>query len=63
MQNSLQIVLVLLVNENKTTKSKGFTSLITVEVKTATETRKVAGTLLNGLGGRISNTRILNVYT
>ena len=41
------------VNENKTTKSKGFTSLIIVEVKTATETRKVAGTLLNGLGGRI----------
>lgn len=39
--------------EHKTTKSKGFTSLITVEVKTATETRKVAGTLLNGLGPRI----------
>lgn len=41
------------VNELKTTKSKGFTSLITVEVKTANETRKVAGTLLNGLGPRI----------
>ncbi|WP_313893696.1 phosphoglycerate dehydrogenase [Psychrobacillus sp.] len=41
------------VTEHKTTKSKGFTSLITVEVKTATETRKVAGTLLNGLGPRI----------
>ncbi|WP_391203995.1 phosphoglycerate dehydrogenase [Psychrobacillus sp. L4] len=43
----------IVVNELKTTKSKGFTSLITVEVKTATETRKVAGTLLNGLGARI----------
>lgn len=43
----------IIVNEHKTTKSKGFTSLITVEVKTATETRKVSGTLLNGLGARI----------
>ncbi|TQR15300.1 phosphoglycerate dehydrogenase [Psychrobacillus soli] len=43
----------IVVNEHKTTKSKGFTSLITVEVKTATETRKVSGTLLNGLGARI----------
>ena len=43
----------IVVNEQKTTKSKGFTSLITIEVKTATETRKVAGTLLNGLGARI----------
>jgi D-3-phosphoglycerate dehydrogenase len=43
----------IVVNELKTTKSKGFTSLITVEVKTANETRKVAGTLLNGLGARI----------
>jgi len=41
------------VNELKTSKSKGFTSLITVEMKTANGTRKVAGTLLNGLGGRI----------
>lgn len=41
------------VNELKTTKSKGFTSLITIEMKTASGTRKVAGTLLNGLGGRI----------
>lgn len=41
------------VNEHKTPKSKGFTSLITIEVKTEIETRKVAGTLLNGLGGRI----------
>ncbi|MFJ8066604.1 phosphoglycerate dehydrogenase [Psychrobacillus sp. NPDC096426] len=43
----------IVVNEHKTTKSKGFTSLITVEVKTAAETRKVSGTLLNGLGARI----------
>lgn len=43
----------IVVNEHKTTKSKGFTSLITVEVKTAKETRKVSGTLLNGLGARI----------
>ena len=41
------------INELKTTNSKGFTSLITVEVKTPTESRKVSGTLLNGLGGRI----------
>lgn len=41
------------VNELKTSKSKGFTSLITVEMKTATGKRKVAGTLLNGLGSRI----------
>ena len=37
------------VNELKTSKFKGFTNLITVEIKTATGTRKVAGTLLNGL--------------
>ncbi|SES42648.1 phosphoglycerate dehydrogenase [Psychrobacillus sp. OK032] len=43
----------IVVNEHKTTTSKGFTNLITVEVKTATETRKVSGTLLNGLGARI----------
>ena len=43
----------IVVNELKTTKAKGFTSLITVEVKTASATRKVAGTLLNGLGPRI----------
>lgn len=41
------------VNELKTSKSKGFTSLITIEIKTSAGTRKVAGTLLNGLGGRI----------
>ncbi|GGA46343.1 phosphoglycerate dehydrogenase [Psychrobacillus lasiicapitis] len=43
----------IVVNEHKTTKSKGFMSLITVEVKTDKETRKVSGTLLNGLGARI----------
>ncbi len=43
----------IVVNELKTSKSKGFTSLITVEIKTAKETRKVSGTLLNGLGARI----------
>lgn len=41
------------INENKTTTAKGFTNLITVEVKTANETHTVAGTLLNGLGARI----------
>ena len=41
------------INENKTTTAKGFTNLITVEVKTANETHSLAGTLLNGLGARI----------
>jgi D-3-phosphoglycerate dehydrogenase / 2-oxoglutarate reductase len=41
------------VNENKNPQAKGFTNLITVEIKTKTQTRKVAGTLLNGLGSRI----------
>ncbi|MED3661071.1 phosphoglycerate dehydrogenase [Ureibacillus sp. FSL K6-8385] len=41
------------INENKTTTAKGFTNLITVEVKTENETHSVAGTLLNGLGARI----------
>lgn len=39
--------------EQKTSQSKGFTSLITVEVLTKLERRKVSGTLLNGLGARI----------
>ncbi|WP_223643534.1 phosphoglycerate dehydrogenase [Planococcus sp. 4-30] len=43
----------IVVSEQKTTESKGFTSLITVEVKTAKGTRKAAGTLLNGQGARI----------
>ncbi|KYG90709.1 phosphoglycerate dehydrogenase [Metasolibacillus sp. FSL H7-0170] len=41
------------INEHKTTTAKGFTNLITVEIKTANETHTVAGTLLNGLGPRI----------
>jgi D-3-phosphoglycerate dehydrogenase / 2-oxoglutarate reductase len=41
------------VNEQKTTSTKGFTNLLTVEVKTKSKTTKVAGTLLNGLGTRI----------
>ncbi|RKJ38291.1 phosphoglycerate dehydrogenase, partial [Butyricicoccus sp. 1XD8-22] len=41
------------INEHKTTTAKGFTNLITVEVKTDNEVHSVAGTLLNGLGARI----------
>lgn len=41
------------INEHKTTTAKGFTNLITVEVKTDNEVHTVAGTLLNGLGARI----------
>ncbi|MCP8615288.1 phosphoglycerate dehydrogenase [Salirhabdus salicampi] len=41
------------VNEHKTTQTKGFTNLITVEVKTETGEKRVAGTVLNGLGPRI----------
>lgn len=41
------------INEHKTTTAKGFTNLVTVEIKTETETHSVAGTLLNGLGARI----------
>ena len=41
------------INEHKTTTAKGFTNLVTVEVKTDKETHSVAGTLLNGLGARI----------
>ncbi|MCJ1907953.1 phosphoglycerate dehydrogenase [Planococcus ruber] len=43
----------IMVNESKSTTSRGFTNLITVEVKTAKGTRKAAGTLLNGQGARI----------
>lgn len=43
----------IVVNEQKTTEAKGFTSLITVEVKTAKGIRKAAGTLMNGQGARI----------
>ncbi|MFJ8236655.1 phosphoglycerate dehydrogenase [Ureibacillus sp. NPDC094379] len=41
------------INEHKTTTAKGFTNLITIEVKTENEVHTVAGTLLNGLGARI----------
>lgn len=41
------------INEHKTTTAKGFTNLITVEVKTENEVHTIAGTLLNGLGARI----------
>lgn len=41
------------VNEQKTTSTKGFLNLITVEIVTKRGIRKVAGTLLNGLGPRI----------
>lgn len=41
------------VTEQKTSQSKGFTSLLTVEIVMKTGRRKVSGTLLNGLGARI----------
>ncbi len=41
------------IHEHKTTSAKGFTNLVTVEIKTDKETHSVAGTLLNGLGARI----------
>ncbi|CAM3163088.1 phosphoglycerate dehydrogenase [Filibacter tadaridae] len=41
------------INEHKTTTTKGFLNMITVEVATAKGTKRVAGTLLNGLGPRI----------
>lgn len=42
------------VNEHKTTTSKGFLHLVSVEIVTSTSThRRIAGTLLNGLGARI----------
>ena len=41
------------VNEYKTSTSKGFMNLLTVEARTAKGTRSVSGTLLNGLGARI----------
>lgn len=41
------------VRESKTSSNKGFTNLITVEIKTKSQTRRVSGTLLNGLGPRI----------
>lgn len=41
------------IQENKTTAARGFTNLITVELKDKNGVRSVAGTLLNGLGPRI----------
>ncbi len=41
------------VNEQKTSSSKGFLNLVTVEVKTKSKKVTVAGTQLNGLGIRI----------
>ena len=43
----------IVVNEHKTSTSKGFMNLLTVEARTANGTRSVSGTLLNGLGARI----------
>lgn len=43
----------IVVHEQKTSKTRGFTNLLTVEVKTKTTTHQVVGTLLNGLGARI----------
>lgn len=37
----------------KTAKNRGFSSLITVKLRTETEERRVAGTMLNGYGPRI----------
>lgn len=41
------------IHENKTASTRGFTSLLTVEIKTKSTKRSVVGTLLNGLGPRI----------
>ncbi|GAA0440095.1 phosphoglycerate dehydrogenase [Lentibacillus halophilus] len=41
------------INESRTATTKGFTNLLTVEVKTNSGARSVSGTLLNGLGPRI----------
>lgn len=41
------------ITEQKTSQTRGFTNLITVEISTAQEQRKVSGTLLNGFGPRI----------
>ncbi|RWZ54708.1 phosphoglycerate dehydrogenase [Halobacillus fulvus] len=43
----------IVINEQKSTRTKGFTNLVTVEIETDTEKRSIAGTLLNGLGARI----------
>ncbi|WP_047979806.1 phosphoglycerate dehydrogenase [Ornithinibacillus contaminans] len=41
------------IHERKTSTKKGFSNLITVEMKTKSATRSVSGTLLDGLGPRI----------
>ncbi|SFE04127.1 D-3-phosphoglycerate dehydrogenase [Lentibacillus persicus] len=41
------------IHENRTSTTKGFTNLMTVEVKTKSGVRSVSGTLLNGLGARL----------
>ncbi|HLS65639.1 MAG TPA: phosphoglycerate dehydrogenase [Pseudogracilibacillus sp.] len=41
------------IHEKKSAAARGFTNLITVEIETKSTTRKVSGTLLNGLGARI----------
>jgi D-3-phosphoglycerate dehydrogenase len=43
----------IVINESRTSATKGFTDLITVEVVTKAERRLVEGTLLNGFGPRI----------
>ncbi|SFF65325.1 D-3-phosphoglycerate dehydrogenase [Halobacillus alkaliphilus] len=43
----------IVINEQKSTSTKGFTNLLTVEIETDQEKRSIAGTLLNGLGARI----------
>lgn len=41
------------IHENRTSMTKGFTNLMTVEITTKSERRCVSGTLLDGLGARI----------
>lgn len=41
------------IHENKTSATRGFTNLISVEIRTKSIARRVSGTLLNGLGPRI----------
>src|SRR5699024_3111062 len=43
----------IVIHENKTTAARGFANLITVELKDKDGIKRVAGTLLNGLGPRI----------
>ncbi|WP_164669821.1 phosphoglycerate dehydrogenase [Virgibacillus doumboii] len=49
------------IHENKTATTKGFTNLLTVEVRTKLGVRSVSGTLLNGLGSRIVKVDDYNV--